>query len=116
GARRAAFDSDHTATMSVEGDFVVGGTVTYTVEMYDGAGGMNDAPGHEVTIVFPAQLQVVSVDANGGTASNSGNTVNWDFAIDMGGTDILTITAQVVGSGTISAQGTYNYDADGNNT
>jgi uncharacterized repeat protein (TIGR01451 family)/fimbrial isopeptide formation D2 family protein len=104
-----------TATKTVSGSFVVGGTVTYTVTLTNnGTGNQADNTGHELTDTLPAGLTLVSATATSGTAGTSGNTVNWDGSLaPLGGSVTITITA-TINSGTqgttISNQGTVSFD------
>ncbi|MBV9494812.1 MAG: M36 family metallopeptidase [Acidobacteria bacterium] len=108
-----------TATKTVSGTFRVGGTITYTVTLTNnGTANQADNSGHEFTDTLPASLTLVSANASSGTATTSGNTVNWDGALaPLGGSTTITITA-TVNAGTqntsVSNQGTVSYDADGN--
>jgi len=106
------------ATKTVTGTFLPAGTVTYTVTLTNsGPGQQGDYTGHEFVDLLPSGLTLTSALATSGTATTSGNTVNWDGSIAVGGSVTITITA-TVNSGTygqvISNQGIVFYDADGN--
>ncbi|HTG32212.1 MAG TPA: IPTL-CTERM sorting domain-containing protein [Thermoanaerobaculia bacterium] len=112
-----------TGTKTASGTFSVGGTVTYTVTLVNnGAALQADNAGHEFTDVLPAGLTLVSATATSGTAvaTVGTNTVTWDGSLALlGGSVTITITATVnagTGGQTISNQGTFSYDADGNGT
>jgi len=109
------------ATKTVTGAFQVGGSVTYTVTLTNnGTGAQGDNTGHEFTDTLPASLTLVSANASSGTASTSGNTVNWDGTIaPLGGTVTITITATVnagTQGTTISNQGAVSYDSNNDGT
>ena len=87
-----------TGTKSVTGNFVVGGTVTYTIVLNNaGPGAQADNTGDELTDVLPASLTLVSASATSGTAdANVGtNTVTWNGAIPAAGSVTITITATI---------------------
>jgi uncharacterized repeat protein (TIGR01451 family) len=108
-----------TGTKTVSGTFSVGGTVTYTVTLTNnGSATQADNAGHEFTDTLPAGLTLVSASATSGTATTTGNTVNWDGSLALGGGAVtITITA-TINAGTagqmISNQGSISYDADAN--
>jgi uncharacterized repeat protein (TIGR01451 family) len=111
-----------TATKTVAGSFVEGGSVTYTVVLSNsGSFDQQDNPGHEFTDLLPAQLTLVSATATSGTAvaTVGTGTVTWDGVVPAGGSVTVTINATVnTGTAlqTVSNQGTASYDADGNGT
>jgi uncharacterized repeat protein (TIGR01451 family) len=108
-------------TKTVAGTFNQGGTVTYTVILNnDGTGRQFDNTGDEFTDVLPAGLTLQSASATSGTAvaTVGTNTVTWNGAINAGGNVTITIVATInaaVGT-TISNQGSFAYDDDGNGT
>jgi uncharacterized repeat protein (TIGR01451 family) len=111
-----------TATKTVTGSAVEGGTLTYSIVLTNsGTGAQADNPGNEMTDVLPASLTLVSASATSGAAvANTGtNTVAWNGAIAAGSSVTITITATVksgtVGT-TISNQATVSYDSDGDGT
>jgi uncharacterized repeat protein (TIGR01451 family) len=112
-----------TATKTIAGTFLVGGTVTYTVVLTNGGtASQADNPGNELTDVLPAGLSLVSASATSGTAvaSIGTNTVTWNGPLPLlGGSTTVTIVA-TINAGTagtvISNQGTVSFDADGNGT
>jgi len=111
-----------TATKTASGTFSVGGTVTYTVVLSNsGSFDQQDNPGNEFTDVLPAQLTLVSASATAGTAvaTVGTNTVSWNGAVPALGSVTVTITA-TINAGTelqtISNQGSFGFDADGNGT
>lgn len=111
-----------TRTKTVTGTFNPGGSITYTVTISNpSASTQLDNPGDEFVDVLPAQLALVSASATSGTAvaTVATNTVTWNGAIAAnGGTVTITINATILpaAQGTISNQGTINFDADGNGT
>ncbi|HSR90441.1 MAG TPA: hypothetical protein VLK88_03965 [Gemmatimonadales bacterium] len=111
-----------TGTKTVSGVFYVGSAVFYTVVLTNGGTGLQgDNPGPEFTDVLPSELTLVGASANFGTASTSGNTVNWNGQIPAGGSITITITANITATAgdcpaVISNQGTIFYDADVNGT
>ncbi|HEV7766122.1 MAG TPA: M36 family metallopeptidase, partial [Thermoanaerobaculia bacterium] len=109
-----------TATKTVSGSFVVGGTVTYTITISNsGASATADEAGNELTDVLPASLTLVNTTATSGTpASNVGtNTATWNGGVPASGSVTVTITASInsgtIGS-TITNQGSLSYDSDAN--
>ncbi len=110
------------ATKTVSGSFVVGGSVTYTVTLTNnGSGAQADNPGDELTDVLPATLALVSANASSGTAlaSTGTNTVTWNGAIPAAGSVTITITATILPAAagtTVSNQGSASFDGDGNGT
>jgi len=109
-----------TATKTVSGTFVVGGTVTYTI-VISNVGGSDtvDNAGDEFTDVLPATLDLTTASANAGTAvANQGaNTVTWNGVVTAGGSVTITINATILpaaGGTTVSNQGNVFYDADSN--
>jgi uncharacterized repeat protein (TIGR01451 family) len=106
-----------TATKTVAGSFIEGGTITYTIVLSNsGPFDQQNNTGHELTDVLPAQLTLVNAVASSGTFANSGNTVNWDGVIPASGSVTITITATVnAGTAlqTVSNQATVNYDTNG---
>lgn len=106
------------ATKTVTGTFQVGGTVTYTITLTNnGTTNQADNTGHEFTDTLPASLTLVSAIASSGTPATAGNTVDWDGSLaPLGGSVTITITA-TINAGTqgtsISNQGSFSYDADG---
>jgi uncharacterized repeat protein (TIGR01451 family) len=106
-----------TATKSVSGTFLVGGTVTYTVTLTNnGTANQGDNAGHEFTDTLPAGLTLVSATATSGTAGTSGNTANWDGSLaPLGGSVTITITATVnagTQGTTITNQGSASFDSN----
>jgi uncharacterized repeat protein (TIGR01451 family) len=111
-----------TATKTVSGSFVEGGSITYTVVLHNSSAfDQQDNPGHELTDVLPSQLTLVSASASAGTAvaTVGTNTVTWDGVVPANGSVTITIHATVkAGTAlqTVTNQGTASYDADGNGT
>lgn len=110
-----------TATKTVSGSFVVGGTVTYTVTLTNnGTGTQGDNAGDELTDVLPAGLTLTGATATSGTAAMAGNTVTWNGSLaPFGGSVTITITATIDAGtlgNTISNQGTASVDSDNDNT
>jgi hypothetical protein len=107
------------ATKTVSGSFVAGGSVTYTIVLNNtSAQAQGDNPGDEFLDVLPLSLTLVSANATSGTpVANIGtNTVTWNGTIAGNSSVTITIQATITGSGTISNQGTVSFDADGNGT
>jgi uncharacterized repeat protein (TIGR01451 family) len=111
-----------TATKTAGGSFNVGGTVTYTVVLSNSAAfDQQDNPGNEFTDVLPSQLTLVSANATSGTAlaTVATNSVTWNGVVPAGGSVTVTITATInAGTAlqTVSNQGSFLFDADGNGT
>ncbi len=117
----AALPAAVSATKTVSGSFQPGGTVTYTVVLSNaGSGVQADNPGDEFTDVVPAPLTVVSASATSGTANVVANTVTWNGSIPSGGSVTISIQATlptvVLPGTTVSNQGTFAFDGDGDNT
>jgi len=108
------------ATKTVAGSFVPGGTVTYTITIRNNGNAVHpDNAGNELVDNFPAALTVQTATATSGTAAFAGNQVTWNGAIDAGATVTVTVTAQIAANaaGPVSNQATLNFDAnrDGSN-
>jgi uncharacterized repeat protein (TIGR01451 family) len=110
-------------TKTASGSFTPGSTVTYTVVLSNaGPAAQADNPGNEFTDVLPSSLTLVSATATSGTAvaTVGTNTVTWNGSIPASGSVTITITATVSPAAapgtTISNQGNFSYDADGNGT
>jgi hypothetical protein len=110
-------------TKTVTGTFTPGGAVTYTVVLTNnGTIPQADNPGNEFTDVLPATLTLVSASATSGTATATlaTNTVTWNGSLAGGASVTITINATIDAGATpgttISNQGTFSYDADGNGT
>jgi large repetitive protein len=105
-----------TASKTVSGSFVPGGTVTYEIVLAnDGAGRQFDNGGDELTDVLPSGLALVSASATAGTAQATSSTATWNGEIAAGSSVTITVVAAITaGPGTtISSQATFRYDADG---
>ncbi|HSS50149.1 MAG TPA: hypothetical protein VLX28_14520 [Thermoanaerobaculia bacterium] len=111
-----------TGTKTVSGNFTPGGTITYTIVLTNsGVATQGDNPGNELTDVLPSTLALVNATATSGTAvaTTGTNTVTWNGSIPAGGSVTITITATVLPAAagqTISNQGTFSYDSDGDGT
>jgi uncharacterized repeat protein (TIGR01451 family) len=129
GANTSSTDTDSvtapttiTGTKSVAGAFNEGSNVTYTIVLANGTPSTQlDNPGDEFTDVLPPSLILVSANASSGTpvATVGTNTVTWNGQIPAGGSVTITIVATIASGTTgvtISNQGTFAYDADGNGT
>jgi uncharacterized repeat protein (TIGR01451 family) len=114
--------SNVSATKTASGDFVEGGTVTYTIVMSNaGPASQLDNPGDEFTDVLDAGLTLVSASSSSGTATATvaTNTVTWNGAIPAAGSVTITIEAVInpgTGNSIIANQGTTSTDSDGNGT
>ncbi len=113
--------SNVTSTMSVAGTRIIGSNVTYTVTLANSAAyDQQNNAGPEFALTLPASLTLVSATAPTGTAiaTVATNNVTWDGVVPANGSATITIVATikntVVAGTSISAQGTVNYDADGN--
>ena len=109
-----------TATKTVAGSFVPGGTVDYKVTLTNtGAGAQVDNPGDEFTDTVPPQLTFVSASASSGTISVAGSTVKWNGSIPGGASVTIQITAKVNAGTTgvtVSNQGTVDFDPNHSGT
>jgi len=107
-----------TATKTVAGNFEQLGDITYTVIITNsGTSAQLDNPGNEFVDVLPGGLTLVSATSTSGTASTAGNTVNWNGSVPASGGSVTITISATINSGTtgsVSNQGTVNYDADGN--
>jgi len=107
------------ATKSVSGVFVSGGTATYTIVLSNTGGSAQlDNPGDELTDTLPAGLSLSSATASSGTASTAGSVVTWNGTIPAGGSVTVTIVATISSptGATVSNQGQVSYDGDGDGT
>jgi uncharacterized repeat protein (TIGR01451 family) len=111
------------ATKSATGIFAAGTTVTYSIVIRNGGtGAQADNPGHELTDVLPASLQLVSATASSGlaVATAGTNTVTWDGSVSTTVPVTITIQATIPPSTangtTVSNQATLSYDSDANGT
>jgi uncharacterized repeat protein (TIGR01451 family) len=111
------------ATKTVNGTFMPGGAVTYTVVLSnEGDVAQGDNPGDELTDVLPADLTLVGATATAGTATaNVGtNTVTWNGVLGAGASVTVTIDALIdagVAPDTVIAnQGTVAFDGDADGT
>lgn len=102
---------------SIDGQFVEGGTITYTFLLLNGGpSAQADNPGDELTATLPATLTLVSAEADSGIASTLGNTAIWNGTIPVGGMVTITITATInagTAGMTICNQAVIAFDADG---
>ena len=109
-----------TATKTVSGTAVEGGTITYTVVLSNtGNGVQGDNAGDELTDTLPAGLTLVSANATSGTAATAGNTVTWNGSIPAAGSVTITITATVnagTAGQTITNQGSFSFDSSSDGT
>ncbi len=108
--------------MTVTGaPFMPGSTVTYALTIMNGGPGVQgNNPGDEFTITLPASVTLVNSSASAGTATTGGNTVHWNGSLAVGASVNIGFTA-TINSGTpvntiVSAQGTVNFDANGDGT
>ncbi|MFN7941247.1 MAG: proprotein convertase P-domain-containing protein [Thermoanaerobaculia bacterium] len=112
--------ADVSGTKTVAGNFIEGGSITYTIVLTNnGAGAQGDNPGDEFTDTLPPQVTLVSAGATSGTASTAGNTVFWNGALPAAGSVTITVQATInagTAGQTISNQGTIAFDGDGNGT
>jgi len=109
-----------TATKTVSGSFVPGGSVDYTVTISNtGTGTQVDNPGDEFTDTLPAQLAFRSASASSGSISVVGSTVRWNGSIPGGGNVKIVISAEVnpgTTGATVTNQGTVSYDPNHSGT
>lgn len=114
-----ALPANVSGTKTVTGNFLPGGSVTYTVVLTNaGPGPQGDNAGNEFADTLPAQLTATGASASSGSVSRVGNLVTWNGAIAASGSVTITITAtindSVPGDTSISNQGTILYDGAGN--
>jgi uncharacterized repeat protein (TIGR01451 family) len=107
-----------TATKTVSGSFVEGGTVTYSIVLSNSSAfDQQNNAGHELTDVLPSQLTLVSASPSSGVTMTSGNTVFWDGVVPANSSVTITITATInAGTAlqTVTNQASISFDADGN--
>lgn len=111
------------ATKAVIGatTFEPGDSVFYNIVLTNNGGSTQlDNPGDEFSDVLPIGLTLVNATATSGTIATLGNTVTWNGSIaSSGGFFSISIEA-VIDAGTagqtLSNQGAYIYDADGDGT
>jgi uncharacterized repeat protein (TIGR01451 family) len=110
-------------TKTAAGPFTPGSALVYAVVLTNnGTGAQGDNPGNEFTDILPAGLTLVSATATSGTAlaTAATRTVTWNGSIPAGGSVTITINATIDASiapgTTLTNQGTFAYDADGNGT
>lgn len=108
-------------TKTVVGNYVPGGSITYTVTLTNtGSADQADNAGDEFTDVLPSNLTLVSATATSGNAvaTVGTNTVTWNGTLlALGGSTTITINATInpnTGGAAISNQGNISFDADGN--
>lgn len=106
------------ASKTVTGDFVTGGTVTYTIVLDNvGGGAQLDNAGDELVDVLPAGLTLVSASATSGTsvATLLTNTATWNGVIAPGDGVTVTIVATInaAAGARIANQATFVYDSQG---
>ncbi|QHV99013.1 putative Ig domain-containing protein [Spirosoma endbachense] len=110
------------ATKTVSGSFIPGGAITYTLVLTNtGQTTQANNPGDELVDILPASLNLVSAQADGGTAlaTVGTNTVTWNGSISPAGSITITIQATIqngTAGQTLSNQATLSYDSDGNET
>ncbi len=107
-------------TMTVSGDFRVGGTVFYDVVLTNTSphAQLDDPASDELIDLLPPELVPLGTAATGGTAvlDPDTGTVTWNGSIPGGGEVGLAIEAVIVSDPgvVISNQGEIAFDADGN--
>lgn len=116
---RLTTDTPNTAVpaLGVTGDFVPGGTVTYTATLANtGLVATPDVAGDEFVLVLPAGVTGVSATATSGATAYAAasRTLSWNGTIPANGTVTITLTATVDlgASGPLSAQGELAVDED----
>ncbi|MDX1998656.1 MAG: IPTL-CTERM sorting domain-containing protein, partial [Thermoanaerobaculia bacterium] len=107
-------------TKSATGTFEAGGAVTYTIVLSNtGQTPQPDNTGDEFTDILPVGLTLTGASATSGTAATAGNTVTWNGTIPGNGSVTITIDATIDAGTeglTLSNQGTFRYDMDGDGT
>jgi uncharacterized repeat protein (TIGR01451 family) len=101
----------------VTGNFVQGGTVTYTIVLGNDGGKQFDNAGDELTDILPVDLTLVSATATAGSAvaTLATNTVTWNGDVPSGGSVTISIVATInAAAGTrVSNQASFTFDTDG---
>ncbi|UHG92992.1 cellulose binding domain-containing protein [Spirosoma oryzicola] len=104
--------------MSVSGDYVPGGQVTYQIVVTNyGQTAQINNPGDEFTNVLPSYLTYASSSASSGSTSFNGSKVSWNGTLIQLNPITITIKATIknnAGGQVITNQGTVYYDRDGN--
>ena len=105
-------------TKTVSGDFVEGGTITYSIVLTNnGSATQADNAGDEFTDTLPVGLTLVNASATSGTIGTAGNTVTWNGSLAAAASVTISIDATIdAGTAGLSLvnQGTINYDSDNN--
>jgi uncharacterized repeat protein (TIGR01451 family) len=114
----ALLPANVTGTKTVSGNYLPGGTITYTIILTNaGPGPQPDDPASDEFLdVLPASLTATGASATSGSVLRVGNQVTWNGVIAAGSSVTITITATInpVPGGTqISNQGTINFDSTG---
>ena len=111
------------ATKAVIGatTFEPGDSVFYNIVLTNSGNGTQlDNPGDEFTDVLPVGLTLVGATATAGTIATAGNTVTWNGSIaSTGGFFSISVEALIdtgTAGQTLSNQGSFSYDGDGNGT
>jgi len=119
GVNKLTQFSDVTGSMDVNGDFIAGGTVFYTVTLANiGFADQSDNPGDEFIIALVPDLTLVSatvMTGGGVVATPALNTITWNGPIPWGEAVEIEIEA-IIGPDTegqvISNQGQVSFDSD----
>lgn len=111
------------ATKMVQGDFVPGGAVTYTIVLTnDGTALQGNNPGDELVDVLPDGVTLVQASASAGAVKTdpTTDTVTWNGAlIPLGGSVTLLIGATIdadIAPGIVANQAQVNFDGNNDGT
>jgi len=109
--------ADISAEKAVTGDFVLGGTVIYSIVLSNnGSQTQFDNPGDEMVDQVPAELSVIDANADAGVITINGNEVTWNGSIAAGAQVNISIVAVVnpnQNGGFIENQAQIFFDSDG---
>jgi uncharacterized repeat protein (TIGR01451 family) len=85
------------ACKTVAGFCTEGSVVTYTITLLNpGPFAQADNPGDELTDDLPAELMLLSAQADSGVIATAGNTVTWNGGVPVDGRVTITLTARIL--------------------
>jgi uncharacterized repeat protein (TIGR01451 family) len=111
--------SDVSGTKVKEGGSLVGGIITYRIELTNaGPADQFDNPGPEFVDQLPSELELVNATASSGLVSTdfAANRVEWNGVIPVNGVVVIEIQAKITRSGWVINQAEINYAETGDGT